>query len=102
MPTPRTSSRAIWRRSKLDAPGLSAPSIGVVRTSSAHLNGVGGGGTSQFQLARTRGSETRPGGNAVSLEDEMLKVAENQMDYQAAASLYAKSLGLVKSAIGRR
>jgi flagellar basal-body rod protein FlgB len=87
---------------KLDAPGLSAPSIGVVRTSSAHLNGVGGSASSQFQLARTKGSETRPGGNAVSLEDEMLKVAENQMDYQAAASLYAKSLGLVKSALGRR
>jgi flagellar basal-body rod protein FlgB len=32
----------------------------------------------------------------------MLKVAENQMDYQAAATLYAKSLGLVKSALGKR
>lgn len=87
---------------RLDAPGLSSPSIGVVRTSSAHLNGFGGGGSSLFPLANARGSETRPGGNAVSLEDEMLKVAENQMDYQAAASLYAKSLGLVKSALGRR
>jgi flagellar basal-body rod protein FlgB len=87
---------------KLDSQALSAPNIGVVRTSSAHLNGFGGGSANQFQLAPIRGSEIRPGGNAVSLEDEMLKVAENQMDYQAAASLYAKSLGLVKSALGRR
>jgi flagellar basal-body rod protein FlgB len=86
---------------KFDSSGPGAPSVGVVRTSSAHLNGFGGGGTTQFQIARS-GSETRPGGNAVSLEDEMLKVAENQMDYQAAASLYAKSLTLVKSALGKR
>jgi len=43
----------------------------------------------------------RPAGNAVSLEDEMLKVAANQMDYQAATSLYSRSLGLIKSAVGK-
>jgi flagellar basal-body rod protein FlgB len=32
----------------------------------------------------------------------MLKVAKNQMDHQAAATLYSKSLGLVKTAIGKR
>jgi flagellar basal-body rod protein FlgB len=87
---------------KFDSPGPGAASVGVVRTSAAHINGLGGGGQSQFQTQRNAGSETRPGGNAVSLEDEMLKVAENQMDYQAAASLYAKSLTLVKSALGKR
>jgi len=30
----------------------------------------------------------------VSLEDEMLKVATNAMDYQAAAALYTRGLGL--------
>jgi flagellar basal-body rod protein FlgB len=39
---------------------------------------------------------------AVNLEDEMMKVAANQMDYQAASSLYIKSLGLIKIAIGKR
>jgi flagellar basal-body rod protein FlgB len=32
----------------------------------------------------------------------MLKVAKNQMDHAAAATLYAKSLSLVKTAIGKR
>jgi flagellar basal-body rod protein FlgB len=32
----------------------------------------------------------------------MMKVAANQMDYQAATSLYARSLGLIKTAIGKR
>jgi len=44
----------------------------------------------------------RPTGMAVNLEDEMIKVAANQMDYQAATTLYTKSLGLIKIAIGKR
>jgi flagellar basal-body rod protein FlgB len=87
---------------KFDSSVPGSLNVGVVRTSSAHLNGFGGGSANQFQVQRNSGSETRPGGNAVSLEDEMLKVAENQMDYQAAASLYTKSLTLVKSALGKR
>jgi flagellar basal-body rod protein FlgB len=79
-----------------------AQAVSLQRTSPAHIAGAGVTGASAFQSARPGGSETRPGGNAVSLEDEMLKVAQNQMDYQAAASLYAKSLGLVKSALGKR
>jgi len=42
--------------------------------------------------------EVRPAGNAVTLEDEMLKVAANQMDYQAATQLYTHSLSLIKLA----
>ena len=43
-----------------------------------------------------------PTGNAVNLEDEMIKVAANQMDYQAATTLYTRSLGLIKTALGKR
>jgi flagellar basal-body rod protein FlgB len=46
--------------------------------------------------------DVRPAGNAVNLEEEMMKVASNQMDYQAAISLYSRSMGLFKTAIGRR
>ena len=55
-----------------------------------------------FQLDRDGGFEARPSGNAVSLEDEMLKVAANQMDYQAATALYTRGLGLLKTALGKR
>jgi flagellar basal-body rod protein FlgB len=44
----------------------------------------------------------RPAGNAVDLESEMMKVAANQLDYQAATTLYSRSLGLLKTAIGKR
>jgi flagellar basal-body rod protein FlgB len=45
--------------------------------------------------------EVTPQGNGVVLEEEMMKVTSNQMDYQAAASLYSKTLGLFRTAIGR-
>ena len=45
--------------------------------------------------------EIRPRGNSVSHEDEMMKVASNQMDYEAVTSLYTHSLALIKLAIGR-
>ena len=74
--------------------------LSLARTSPAHLTGASGG--TRFQLDRGGGFEARPSGNAVSLEDEMLKVAGNQMDYQAAASLYSRGLGMLKTAIGRK
>jgi flagellar basal-body rod protein FlgB len=36
------------------------------------------------------------------LEEEMLKVAQNQMDHQTATALYARGLGLIKTALGRK
>jgi flagellar basal-body rod protein FlgB len=79
-------------------PGVAA--VALARTSPTHLASPGGG--SKFQMARVDTFEARPSGNAVSLEDEMLKVASNQMDYQAATTLYSRGLGLFRSALGRR
>lgn len=46
-------------------------------------------------------SEEKPNGNNVSLEDQVLTMGQIQSDYQAATSLYRKSMGLLKIAIGR-
>lgn len=80
------------------ASGASA-SLAMTRTNAAHIAVSGGSG--QFE-GKQGGYETRPAGNAVNLDDEMMKVANNQMDYQAATSLYSRSLGLLKTAIGKR
>jgi len=77
------------------------PALALARTSAAHIGAIGSADGAQFQPDRKGLYEVRPAGNAVSLEDEMLKVAGNQMDYQAAASLYGKSLGLIKLALGK-
>jgi flagellar basal-body rod protein FlgB len=75
-------------------------SLAMMRTSASHI--APSGGASGFAQNTKAGYETRPAGNAVNLEDEMLKVSANQMDYAAATSLYSRSLGLLKTAIGKR
>jgi len=47
------------------------------------------------------GFEVTPEGNGVELEQEMMKVATNQMDYMAATSLYTRSIRIIKVALGR-
>ena len=69
-------------------------------TSPSHISGSNDG--SSFAMARNGKFEVRPSGNAVNLEDEMMKVAANQMDHQAAISLYTRSMGLIRTAIGKR
>ncbi len=46
--------------------------------------------------------EITPEGNSVVLEEQMMKVTANQMDYQAATSIYARGLGVIKTALGKR
>ena len=41
--------------------------------------------------------ESTPSGNGVTLEDEMMKVAGNDMDYQAVTALYSRSIRLLKA-----
>jgi len=81
---------------QLGAPGPA--NLQLARTDPAHLGGFTDAGDfpnnhNQYQV--------RPAGNAVNLEDEMIKVAANQMDYQAATQLYGRSLGLLKTAVGK-
>lgn len=45
--------------------------------------------------------ETKPDGNNVVLEEQMLKMGQVQSDYAAITSIYRKQMGLLKSAIGR-
>jgi flagellar basal-body rod protein FlgB len=45
-----------------------------------------------------RDSETRLDGNAVVLEEQMMKMSDARMNYDAAISFYQKSLGLLRMA----
>ena len=87
---------------KFDRTGASVASTGslaMMRTAASHI--APPGAAQSFAKDSSRGFETRPAGNAVNLEDQMLKVSANQMDYAAVTSLYSKSLHLLKTAIGK-
>jgi flagellar basal-body rod protein FlgB len=75
-------------------------SLAMMQTISGTTIASSSGGQS-FDVNSRAGFETRPAGNAVSLEEEMMKVSANQMDYAAVTSLYSKSLHLLKTAIGK-
>jgi flagellar basal-body rod protein FlgB len=75
------------------------PGVALALTDPAHLSGFGG--STQFGADRKGPFEIRPAGNAVNLEDQMMKVAANQIDYQTAATLYSRGLNLIKTALGR-
>jgi flagellar basal-body rod protein FlgB len=62
------------------------PPLALSRTEGVHLAGAAGP-SSRFNDAVAGGYELRPA---------------NQMDYQAVTTLYTRSLGLLKSAIGKR
>jgi flagellar basal-body rod protein FlgB len=71
----------------------------IERTSAAHMAGsVARAGEDETGARRF---ETTPSGNAVSLEEEMLKVSQNQSDFHLASSLYQKSLQMLRIAAGK-
>ncbi|WP_029040878.1 flagellar basal body rod protein FlgB [Cucumibacter marinus] len=54
-----------------------------------------------FGTNKLNSFEITPEGNGVTLEDEMMKVTSNQLDYQAATTLYTRSIRLIKTALGK-
>jgi flagellar basal-body rod protein FlgB len=85
---------------QLVAGGDTTGSIGQMRTSPMHI-AFKASDNDRFGAGRERTFETTPDGNSVVLEDEMLKVADTQQDFQLATMLYGKSLNLIKMAVRR-
>jgi flagellar basal-body rod protein FlgB len=83
---------------ELNAAAQSRVQLGA--TAPGHI-GTPAGESSGYPQGPRGSFETKPSGNAVVLEDEMLKVAKTQVDHQTAASLYARGLHLLKTAIGK-
>ena len=85
---------------KFDRTQQVAGAIALVRTETGHI--ASSTDTSSRFASLRAGYDVRPTGNAVNLEDEMIKVAANQMDFQQVATLYTRSLSLLKAAVGKR
>ncbi|MBO9713491.1 flagellar basal body protein [Sphingomonas sp.] len=46
-------------------------------------------------------TETKPDGNNVTIEDQLLKMGQVQADFTAMTSLYRKQMNLLKTAVGK-
>jgi flagellar basal-body rod protein FlgB len=86
---------------RIDRRQAGPATVSLSRTEAGHIAASAASET-RFEVTRLGGHDVRPTGNAVNLEDEMIKVASNQMDFQAATTLYSRSLNLIKTAVGKR
>ncbi len=81
----------------------SSSSISTTATQAGHFSMAGtAGDPNGFSVRSLNSFEITPEGNGVTLEDEMMKVAGNQMDYQSITALYTRSLKLIKTALGKQ
>ena len=70
-------------------------------TAPSHITeGVTKNGTFGDEKQRTVYEEA-PAGNAVNLEEQMVKVAETQMDYETMTTLYQRSVAMIRIALGK-
>jgi len=81
--------------------GFSSASVTTSATQPMHFS-VSSSEGSAFGAQRMANFEITPEGNGITLEDEMMKVTTNMMDYQAATSLYQKSIKILRTAMGKQ
>ena len=75
--------------------------ITQARTDAMHLGGTGQPDASIDEQKTKKQYETAPVGNAVVLEEQMVKLADAQSNYQLMTNLYRKHVDLFKMALGR-
>ena len=74
--------------------------LGMVRTDEAHI--AASKSQRSHREARNREPyEVAPAGNAVILEEQMMKMNETAMDQRLATEIYRKYIGMVRVALGR-
>jgi flagellar basal-body rod protein FlgB len=88
-----------WRSRDLKpfAAALQQATVSLVRTDPAHLAPAGGGAPG----AQNQVVELAPDGNAVSLDKELVKIADTDGVNELVTNLTKKYLGLVRDTIGR-
>ncbi len=83
--------------------GRSHRGVTLASTSGAALGSAGlQRGKAYEVITDPAPGESTPSGNAVMLEDQLMKVADTQAGYQTAISLYKKHLALLRMALGGR
>lgn len=74
----------------------------AARTDPRHLGAQMQPGMEGMRTQKGDSFEVTPQGNSVVLEDQMMEMASNQLDYDTATTLYSKSLNLLRTAVRRR
>jgi flagellar basal-body rod protein FlgB len=87
-------------RSSVSVTGFQ-PTVSTEMADPRHITFSSGPREDGFSRMIVSGYEVTPDGNGVTLEDQMMKLTANQLDYQAVTTLYSRGLGLIKTALKR-
>ena len=68
-------------------------------TRPGHLTGASWGGA---ERAVDDGGEPAPNGNTVSLEEEMIRIAETRRDFDVSLAVTRSAMSLIRTSLGRR
>lgn len=98
--TPGYGAREVEEFKFSDHIGRTQFGLSTVATNSGHITGMLSA-SSRAKVDEKDMFEVTPNGNNVVLEEQMMKVTENQMDFQAATTLYSRSLGLIRTALSK-
>lgn len=79
--------------------GGSAFALTLATTHEAHRRGLGP--DDRFKVDRTEPYETSPSKNGVVLEEQLVKVAQTNADYELMTGLYRKHTQMLRIALGR-
>lgn len=82
-------------KSSASSVSLAAPTLATTKEN--HI-GTGGSGSSGGEVAKKQKStyEVAPAGNAVVLEEQLLKMNENVTDHRMISNLYQKNIDMLK------
>jgi flagellar basal-body rod protein FlgB len=79
--------------------GRSVGGVAMIATNAKHIGPNGAPGDSRAERAKPY--EVTPQGNAVVLEEEVMRVSQNVSDFQMVSELYSRGLNMLKLAVGR-
>lgn len=74
----------------------------LVLTNRMHIKGGLDAQNFKFKPENSDVYEVNPSGNSVSIEEQMVKLGETQMEYETATGIYRKQSQMMKIAIGSR
>jgi len=99
--TPRDLKKVSFK-AQLDQTN-SVDGLHMQTSAQGHMSGTGATKT-RFEIKEQNShiAMKAPDGNAVALEDELIKMSETQMEYATAVNLYRKHVGMLKTALGKR
>jgi flagellar basal-body rod protein FlgB len=82
---------------------LGTGSPGVAKTDAKHIDTNGSGQGQKLKESKQRDPyEVAPAGNAVILEEQLLKMNENYSDHRLITNLYQKNIDMLKTSVRDR